>query len=347
MAVGVGLDDGWKGTPPASARRGRDCRSVHRDPDQPGHQREGWSAAPASVPRRRSDAGHRRDRVGGGTITPSRRPVLGRLRGRVRTTARARDAEAEALAARLPFRDGRQATAGDGQTVRQIGRDEPASPNRSRTHSRRYRAGRREPRAANGARPCASSAPMAPARTSTVPPEARVGFRTARRRSRRRRGDNRPGAFEHHDLAPGRRRVPGSSDPRGIIVDQVTVRIRRDTAPGAHPAELPGMGGQDGRPPCTVPPAVHRSKRAERLRVEDQRRTLLAARLDQLAHQLGGRETGSQARPYDERIVLVIEDRASAGSGSISSTSVLGQRHRRASTTLAATRGCSVSARRG
>jgi hypothetical protein len=94
-----------------------------------------------------------------------------------------------------------------------------------------------------------------------------------------------------------------------VVVHQVPVVSGLVTAPGAQPAELAGVRRQHGRASITLPPAVHRGQRAERLGIEhDGGRRPLVGRRQQLAHQLRRREARPQPGPDDDRVVLVIED---------------------------------------
>jgi hypothetical protein len=105
--------------------------------------------------------------------------------------------------------------------------------------------------------------------------------------------------------------------------------IRLDATADAQPAELPSVRGDDGGPPITVPPAVHRCEGAQRLRIEHERRTLLAPGVDQVADQLRGRQPGPQSGADDEGVVIVIEDPRKRGLGVDLFDVVLRQRHRR------------------
>ena len=142
-------------------------------------------------------------------------------------------------------------------------------------------------------------------------------------------GDHRTGALEDDDLLPCGRRVPGGGDPSVVVLDQVAVGGRVDAAARAQPSEFPGVRREHPRSPLARPPAVHRRERAERLRIEHDRRRLVAGRGDELANELGGGESRSQARTHHEGVVLVVEDAREGWFGINLFDVVLGEAHRR------------------
>ncbi len=137
------------------------------------------------------------------------------------------------------------------------------------------------------------------------------------------------GALQHHDLPPCLRGVASGRHPGGVVVGQVAVVGGIAPGAGAQPRELPGVRGQHGRTPAALPPAVHRRERAERLGVEHDRCLVRPARVDQLANELGRRESRAQPRPDDDRVMLVVEDAGDRRLRVDLLDVVLGKRHRR------------------
>ena len=128
---------------------------------------------------------------------------------------------------------------------------------------------------------------------------------------------------------PDRGGIAGSGDTCHIVVDQIAVGVGLDAGPDAESAELARVRRQHGGSSLALPPAVHRGERAQRLRVQHDRRSLLPARVEQHPDELGGRETRPQAGADHQCVMVVIEDPRQRGLRIHLLDVVLGQRHRR------------------
>ena len=253
-----------------------------------------------------------------------RRDRRGRLAGRP-------GPEAEAAAARLARRHGRQALAGDGQAIGQVrcehaGIAEPFSCGVARQAMQVHP----QARSSNGVRPWASSDPIAPASTSPVPPLARAGFSNGAMATS-------PSGVAMTVRAPLRtthwRHAAAAS--RTAATRASSSAARSPSASGSRP--LPARRRANS-PACGVSTAGRRSPSHQSSIVASDRsasasRTMGAAvglvGGDQASDELGGRESGSQARPDDDRVMLVVEDAGERRLRVQLLDVVLGERHRR------------------
>ena len=241
VAVGVGLehrlepDAGREGGP--QTRRGCPAAGRGRSRARPS------GAAGRDRPRRGAP------RSGGGRSRAGRRRAV------------PAHPESEPGRPRPPLRRGRQALPREGDLDREV----------AGRAARRRRAGRgRRRRPRRGGRPRAARrrtgrGPGRGASRSCRPGrrrcrrDARAGFSNGARAAR-------PSGAAITVRAPLRTttwphcagRGPRRRRPRGVVVDEVAVGVRRDPARRPQPGELAGMRGQDARPADPLPPAVAR-----------------------------------------------------------------------------------------